>query len=212
MHEFDLIPADYREREQIQRRCKIFALFFVAILLGIVGAKYALIQKTSHLQTEIDILQKDRSFNLHQQQKFNELLSQERSLTKRLEVLDGLSGGVSATQIFKAIDRVLDGDVWFIRWTLHRAIEVAEFTPQSVQTNYIAIPEGEPGANKNQVWRLNTNMEIHGHVLNHSKLALFVSNLIKQPEIADVKVLSTSLKTYTATQVVDFKIVVAVSS
>ena len=211
MHELDLIPADYREREQIERRCKMFVLFFVAVLLGIAGAKYALIQKSSRLQTEIEILQKGRNFNLHQQQEFNELLAQERSVTKRLEILEGLKGGVSAKQIFKAIDRVLDGDVWFTRWTFRRAIEPAELTPQSVQTNYIVIPEKEPGKNKSQTWRLNTNMEISGQGLNHSKLALFVSNLIKQPEIADVKVLSTSLKTYTAIQVVDFKIVVAVS-
>lgn len=162
------------------------------------------------LQDEIEILQNAQNFNLHQQQKFNELLAQERLLTKRLEILDGIQGRVSAKQVFKAIDRVLDDHIWFTRWTFRRTIEVADLLPQSITANDIVIPEGDSGTNKSQICRLDTIMEINGQVLNHSKLALFVSNLIKQPEIADVKVLSTGLKQYTTTQAIDFKIAVTI--
>lgn len=55
-------------------------------------------------------------------------------------------------------------------------------------------------------------MEVSGQALNHSKLAALVSRLIDQPEISDVQILKTALRTYTSTEVIDFDLAITVDS
>ena len=212
-HELDLIPAAYRQRIRIQRWLKYFVATFAAILIIIIGLKVKIDQQLTRLNSEINVLQKDKQFNIQQQQKFNDLQSQEKSLAARLKILDGLRGGPPVRQIFLAVDRIMNKDIWFTQWKFIRSNEITEVKPETVQTGYfIIIPEDLNQTNKKQAWKLESHMEITGQAFSHSKLAHFVRELIRQPEVTDVKLINTSLRSYSDVQVVEFKMAVIVNN
>ena len=212
-HELDLIPASYRERLKIQRWCQLFLIVFLVVCLTIIVGRFSLTNNVEKIKLAINLLQKDKSFNLQQQQKYNELLTTEKVLQKNLEILAGLRGGPSARQIFTVIDRVMNGSVWFDEWSFQRAGEMTEIKPQSVETGYfIIIQQDSRNADKQQAWKLNTHMDIKGQAWDHSSFSNFVRELINQPEINDVKVVSTNLRSYTTYQVVNFQIIVIVNN
>ncbi|MEQ1531409.1 MAG: PilN domain-containing protein, partial [Methylococcales bacterium] len=173
------------------------------------GVKLILQKQIDQLQTEVQILETGKKFKLEQQQKFNDLLAKERLLNKRLIILDNLRGGLSAKSLLLVVDRVLDGDVWFTKWTLTRATEQDNVKTLGASVTAAVNPVG---ASDGQAWQLNTRMEITGQALDHSKLAAFVNRLMLQPEIKDVKVLNTAQKTYLSTQVIDFSLVVTTNN
>jgi cell division protein FtsB len=213
MHELDLIPASYKERLKIKRWCRQFGLAFASVLIIVFGLRFAIISKTMALNSRIAVLQKEKQTSIEQQQKYNELVANEVKLRKQLEILNGLRGGPSAKQILLAIDRVMQKDVWFTQWSFIRAGEITQVQPATVQTGYFIIIPQETNATPNQqAWKLDTHMEISGQALDHSSLSGFISNLIKQPEISDVKVINTSLRSYTSSQVVEFKLVVIINN
>ncbi len=213
MHELDLIPASYKERLKIKRWCHQFGFVFASVLVIVVGLRFAIINKAMALNTEIEIRQKDKQSSIEQQQKYNVLVAEEVKLKKELEILNGLRGGPSAKQILLAVDRVMPDDVWFTQWSFNRAGEITPVQPATVQTGYfIIIPQQANGSPNQQAWKLNTHMEISGQALNHSSLSGFIRNLINQPEIEDVKVINTSLRSYTSSQVVDFNLIVIINN
>lgn len=213
MREIDMMPASYRERQQIKRWCQQFLMLFVALSIGIVVTRFSVTKQTQSLNLRIAGLQKDKSFNLQQQQIYNALLSDEARLQKNLEILKGLRGGPAVREILLVIDRVLDGRVWFKQWSFNRAGEVTEVKPQTVQTGYfIIIPQNTAGNATQQAWKLNTHMEIKGQAIDHVSLSEFVRKLIKQPEIEDVQVVNTTSRRYVDYQVVDFNLIVIVNN
>ncbi len=213
IHELDLIPAAYRQRTKIKCWLKYFIAILIVVLLIIIGFKIKIDQELTELKSDIQILQKDKQLNIQQQQEFNALQSHEKSLTARLKILDGLRGGPPARQIFLAIDRIINSDIWFTQWRFTRSNEVTEVKPETVQTGYfIIIPEELNHSNKKQAWKLESHMEITGQAFNHSILANFVGKLINQPEVTDVKLINTSLRTYSNIQVVEFKMAVIVNN
>ena len=211
--ELNLIPASYRERLKIQQGCHAFLFAFVLICLAIIFGHFNITHKFENIKLTINKLQKDKSFNLQQQQTYNNLLATEQVLQKNLEILSGLHGGPPVIQIFKVIDRVMNGSVWFDQWSFQRAGEMTEVKPETVQTGYfIIIPQDVNNTNKQQAWKLNTHMDMSGNAWDHSSFSRFVSALIDQPEIEDVKVISTNLRSYTNYQLVNFKIIVIVNN
>jgi hypothetical protein len=213
MHEFNLIPADYRERELIRQKLHTFAVILIGLIIAIASLHFGLHRMTLKLKSEIQILEDNKMLTLQQLQQFNNLLAQERSLTKRLEIFNALRGGPPVRQLFLAIDRVLDGSVWFTQLKFQRAGEIVDAPPQTTQNGYfITIPEEASGAGKTQTWQLKTNMQVAGQAIDHSRLSVFVNKLIDLPEIADVKVLNTNLKTYTSTQAIDFNLILIIDT
>lgn len=213
MHELDLIPASYRERLKIKRWCHQFVLVLAGLLIVVFSLKFAILNKTTALNSKIEVLQKDKQASIVQQQKYNELVAQEVKLNNQLEVLNGLRGGPSARQILLAVDRVMQSDIWFTQWSFIRAGEITQVQPATVQTGYIILLPQDANASPNQQsWKLDTHMEISGQALDHSSLSSFISNLIRQPEINDVKVINTSLRSYTSSQVVEFRLVVIINN
>lgn len=213
MHELDLIPAIYKERLKIKRWCHLFGFIFAGVLVLVFGLRVAIIHKAMALSAEIDIRQKDKKSSIERQQKYNALVTEEVKLRKELEILNGLRGGPSAKQILLAVDRVMPNDVWFTQWSYNRAGEITQVQPATVQTGYfIIIPQEANGSPNQLAWKLNTHMEISGQTLNHSSLSGFIRNLINQPEIDDVKVINTSLRSYTSSQVVEFNLVVIINN
>jgi hypothetical protein len=212
-HEIDLIPASYRERLKIQRWCQLFLLALASVIFLTVFIWFSLSSKNQSIQTEISTLQRDKSFNLQQQQTYNDLLTAERKLNKNLEILDGLRGGAPVRQTMMVIDRVLNENIWFLQWSFKRAGEIVNLPPQMVQTGYfIIIPKENNRLGKKQTWKLETHMEIKGQARDHSSFSLFVQDLLNQAEIEDVKIVDTQMRRYSDIQVVDFNIVIMINN
>lgn len=213
MHEFDLIPASYKERLKIKRWCRLSGFVFAGILVIVAGFRFAIINKTTSLNAKITVLQKDKQFSIQQQQKYNFLVAEGIKLEKDLEILNGLRGGPTAKQILLAVDRVMQDSVWFTKWSYIRAGEITQVQPATVQTGYfIIIPKEANGSSNQQAWKLNAHMEINGQALDHSRLSSFIRNLINLPEIDDVKVINTNLRNYVSSQVVEFNLVLIINN
>ena len=213
MHEFDLIPAYYRERIRIERWCLIFIVVYIGVLLVITGLNYAIGLGNKNLNSEIKALQKGKILNFQQHKKYDELLTEEKLLTDRLKILEGLRSGLPAKQVLLAIDRVMNNDIWFEKWSFKRTGVVSEVKPETVQTGYfIIIPKDSNNSNNQQAWQLKTHMEIRGQAINHSSLAAFVGRLLEQPEIQDVKILNTKARAYQEFQLVDFNLIVIIDN
>lgn len=211
-HDIDLIPDSYRERLKIQRWCHVFCIVMLAVALATFSLRYIVVSKNAKIQSTIKTLQRDKSVTLKRQQQYNDLLATERRLQKNLEILNGLRGGPAVRRIMQAMDRVLNGSVWFLRWSFKRAGEIEEVRPETVQTGYfIIIPQDIASNGKQQAWKLNTHMEIRGQARDHMSFSKFVQDLLKQPEIADVKVVNTSVRRYVNTEVIDFNVIVAIN-
>lgn len=210
MYEMDLVPNDYRERLKIRRWCQRFAIYFAGLLLVLFGSNMFLKNSLKQLQEQIGTLQQGKSFNLSQRGRLDALNSQHQNLTKKLEILSSLRGGAPVEGIFRAIDRVMDGDVWFRQWSFQRAGELSIVKPETVQTGYFIVVPKTDIAGKDQAWRLTTHMEISGQAGDHAALARFLRRLIDQPEIEDVQVVKTNRRGYTRIDVIDFELVVIV--
>lgn len=213
MREIDMIPASYRERQQIKRWCQQSLMVFIVLSMAIVVTRLSVTNQTQSINSRMAGLQKNKSFNLQQQQTYNALVAEEARLQKNLEILKGLRGGPAVREILQVIDRVLDGKVWFDHWSFNRAGEITEVKPQTVQTGYfIIIPQNTAGNATQQAWRLNTHMEIKGQAIDHVSLSEFVRKLIRQPEIEDVQVVNTASRQYVEYQVVDFNLIVIINN
>lgn len=211
--EIDLIPSSYKERKKIQQWCHLFLLALAVVVSVTLFLRLMLDNKNKTIQTTISQLQQDKSFNLQQQQKYNNLLSVENRLKKNLEILDGLRGGPTVRQVLLAIDRVFNASIWFTDWSFMRAGEFTEAPVKKVQTGYFIIipPENNPNG-KQQTWKLNTHMTIKGQAIDHTSFSLFVQQLLDRNEIDDVKIVSTQVRPYINTQVIDFNIIVIVNN
>ena len=81
---------------------------------------------------------------------------------------------------------------------------------KAVQTGYfVVVPLDEPNR-PNRAWRMDTHMEIHGQAVDHSTLARFVSQLLDQPRIEQVRVVNTRVRPFATIEVVDFELAVVV--
>jgi Fimbrial assembly protein (PilN) len=215
MHELDLIPASYREWLKVKGWFRLFAAAVAVVIPCIVGLKLVIANSTKVVSEKIEVLQKNKVTNLGLQKKYNDLVAEEVKLKKDLEVLQGLQGGPSAKQMLLAIDRAMQTGVWFTQWSFNRAREITPVQPATTQNGYfIVIPPEDTNApaTGQQAWRLTAHMEISGQALDHTNFSNLVNNLIKQPEIDDVKVINTSLRSFQNAQVVDFKIVVVINN
>lgn len=212
-HEIDLIPASYRERIQIQQWCHLFIVALVIVILLTTFFRVSLTSKTKIIQNSIATLHQDKSFNLQQQQTYNDLLAVEKKLNKNLEILHGLQGGSPVRETLIVIDRVLNDNIWFLNWSFKRAGEIVNLPPETVETGYfIIIPQENTSTGKQQTWRLETHMEIKGQARDHSSFSVFVNDLLNQSEIHDVKIINTQIRQHAGAHVVDFNIVIVINN
>jgi Tfp pilus assembly protein PilN len=212
MSEMNLIPSDYQQQLQVRGWVRKSLLVYAVLIAVIVGGKVTLSLGISGENARIGTLRASKRVTLNQLAFIQNLHARKAEAEKRLEILAGLRGGPAAEEMFVTMDRALDRDVWFHTWSFRRAGEIVEVEPQTVGTGYfIVIPKSQK-QDQDKAWRLQTHMEIKGQARNHSALANFVKRLVGQPEIEDVRVLNTTLRRYTRSQVVDFDLAVVVDS
>ena len=210
MNDIDLIPASYRQARQVSAWLKWFVIAYAVLLLGTGVAKALLSNSLESGSVAITELKTSQSGLLSQKAEYEQLQSQGQRLAGHLQMLEKLRAGTPVKEVFLAIDRALNGEVWFLDWEFLRAGEYVPARQQAVNTGYFIIVPPENSANEQRAWQMSNHMKIHARAINHSALAEFVSRLSNDPVIAQVKINNTRIHTDEFKEVVDFTLTVIV--
>ncbi len=216
MHEIDLIPQEFHRRQMVVGWFKFAGFSLVLITVLIISSFAWLKVESGRLQQGIEQLQSQKDITSSHRAQLEELTQKKKDLDQQLKLLAGLRSGAAAEQMFVTIDRALPNeDVWITGWRFRRAGTPVEIVDETVSTGYfIVIPQGS-GNNKQQekeTWKIETHMTIKGQSMDHAALSEFVLNLTRQPEIEDVRVVSTQLAEINQVKLVNFNLDVVVST
>jgi len=208
MAEIDLIPADFRRHQGQRRRLQAAAIGYVALVVLLLAARLWLGQALQHEKTRIAALTAEENVILQQRQTVEQLQGRRGRLQEHLTLLETLRGGPKVEQLFVAMDRAINEAVWIVNWKFLRAGEKAASPPLKPGNGYLVATSGEAASPES--WDKAMRMEINGQALSHSTLADFVNALQDQPEIAEVKLQSTTEGPYRSGLAIAFQLSVRV--
>jgi len=213
MAELDLVPGRYRHLLDLQRTLRRFGIAFLAAMVALAVVKSSLAYGVHDMQAEIDRIDAARILEQAVRAELETLRGLHGQAERRVRIVSGLRGGVSARDMFRVVEEAGGGPVWFLDWKFRRAGEVVDHEPRAVKTGYfLVVPLESDEGETEKAWRLETHMEIRGRALDHSALASFVRGLLGRSQIENVRVLRTGTRTYTDREVVDFELAVVVRS
>ncbi len=213
MSEIDLIPEEYRRKRLffswLKHAVVVFGLMTVIMVGGFLGLK----QVNAELTEKIHNLKSQRALASENTEQLKRFSAQRDGLQQQLNLLAGLRSGSSAEQMFMTMDHALPGpQVWITKWSFRRAGSAVEHNTKTVNTGYfIVVPSGQDNK-KQEAWKIETRMVVQGQALNHVAMSEFVSNLTRQPEIENVRIVSTRLNASQNIKLVDFSLEIIVAA
>lgn len=213
MKEIDLIPEEFLRKRLFQRWLTLAVSTAITLSVVLLGSSFYLYQANQKTSDGIVVLQAQRDISTENRKQLVALNLEKSNLKQQLNLLTGLRSGASAEQMFVTIDRALPGpDVWITDWKFRRAGTPVEDKTETVNTGYfIVIPAGSR-TRKEETWKIDTKMKIRGQAMDHKAMSEFVINLTRQPEIEDVRIVSTRLTQVNRIKLVDFNLDIIVSS
>jgi len=212
MNEIDLFPEDLRKRLQFFRWFRLTGISILVLTLLMVAAFVLLREANAKIDQQIQQFQSQREITNANRVQLEQLNQQKKNLKQQLDLLSGLRSGASAEQMFVMIDRSLPGpEVWLTNWKFRRAGTPVENTRQAVNTGYFIVVPADNQSNKEETWKIETHMNIQGQALDHVAMSKFVLNLTQQPEIENVRIVSSRQTEVNRTKVVDFGLDIVVS-
>lgn len=192
MTRFDLIPDDYRQLTALRAGCLRTLYGLVAMVVFTLLSVGGLHMWQNDMRTQIELLEQRQQISLAQREQLKNTNDSAAELERQLRLLSGLRGGTPAPLLFKAIDRALiEGDVWFVDWEFLRAGTSVEKVPDDRATGYFIIADVEKESD--EAWLIESRMRVQGQAKDHSALSKFVRRLFAQPEIEDIRIVSTTL-------------------
>jgi len=213
MNEIDLFPDDLRRRLLFTRWFKLAGISLLLLSALFVISFMLLREANAQIDEEILYFQSQREITNANRQQLEQLNRQKQDLQQQLNLLSGLRSGASAEQMFVMIDRSLPGpEVWLTNWKFRRAGTPVEETGEAVSTGYFIVIPADNQSRKKETWKIETNMNIQGQALDHVAMSKFVINLTQQPEIEDVRIVSSRQTEVNQTKVVDFNLDIVVST
>ncbi len=212
MSEIDLVPPRYHRRRMLLGWLLRAGAVYLVVAIAMVGVRGFLDQGISKYDREIADFRIERKRADEEQQQIEQLRKKKESLVQRLEVLEGLRGGVAAKQMFSVVDDSLDESVGFRRWSFRRAGEIVNEGEKAVETGYFIVLPRESSDEPQRTWQFQTHMEILADARDHSALASFVRRLSQQPEIQNARILNTHSRKVLDSERVEFELAVVVRS
>ncbi len=213
MNEIDLFPDDLRKRLLFFRWFKLTGFALVLLTVLFVAASVLLREANAQIDEQIQYFQSQREITDANRQQLEQLNQQKKNLKQQLDLLSGLRSGASAEQMFVMIDRSLPGpEVWLTNWKFRRAGTPVEERQEAVSTGYFIVIPADNQNKQEETWKIETHMTIQGQALDHVAMSKFVLNLTQQPEIENVRIVSTRQTEVNQTKVVDFSLDIVVSA
>jgi len=213
MSEIDLFPEDLRRRLLFMRWFKLTGYALVLLTIVFVAAFVLLREANAQIDEQIQHFQSEREISNANRKQLEQLNQQKSDLKQQLDLLTGLRSGASAEQMMLMIDRSLPGpDVWLTNWKFRRAGTPVEENQQAVSTGYFIVIAADNKNKQEETWKIETNMTIQGQALDHVAMSKFVLNLTQQPEIENVRIVSSRQSNVNQVKLVDFSLDVVVSA
>ncbi|MDJ0880785.1 MAG: PilN domain-containing protein [Gammaproteobacteria bacterium] len=215
INDIDLVPIEFHKKHQLIRWMKISGVSLALLTVAILGLFAFLHSQSNHLEQEIERLQSQKAITSSHRQQLEKLNQQKKDLDQQLKLLAGLRSGAAAEQMFVTIDQALpSSNVWITGWNFRRAGTPVENADNTVNTGYfIVIPSGaEKNQQKEETWKIETQMNIQGQSMDHAALSEFVLSLTQQKEIENVRVVNTQLTEINQVKLVNFNLEITVSS
>ena len=215
MHDIDLIPQEYHRKQlfTVWLKAAVITLFLISSLL--VTAYIMLRIESQDIQQKSKLLQSKKAITSSQQLQLKKLNQQKSGLDQQLKLLAGLRSGAAAEKMFSTIVTALPVEnLWITDWKFRRAGTPVENVDRAVNTGYfIVIPQGAGNSkNKQETWKIETQMTLQGKSMDHSALSEFVLNLTQKPEIENVRVVNTRLEKINKIKLVNFNLEIIVST
>ncbi|MCP4334719.1 MAG: PilN domain-containing protein [Gammaproteobacteria bacterium] len=212
MNEIDLFPDDLRKRLLFMRWFKLTGYAVVFISIVSVAAFYALRRASEEIDGQINYFQSQREITTASRKQLEQLGQQKQNLQQQLDLLSGLRSGASAEQMFVTVDRALPGpEVWITNWNFRRAGTPVESRREEVNTGYFIVITDRDKSRPEETWKIETNMKLQGQAMDHVAMSKFVLNLTQQPEIENVRIVSTQVNKVNQVKLVDFSLDIVVS-
>ena len=211
MNEIDLVPTEYRAELRGQTTLRWALGSLVLLVLGLGVARGAVGSLEAARVAEIRALDAAEALARERRARLNTLEADQARFQGQLAVLDGLRGGVQSTQVFFAVDRALREGIHFRDWSFRRAGQIVSREDGPTRQGYfLVVPLEASVEGGERAWRLETHMEILGRARDHATLAGFVSRLVDEPLIEEVRVVQTRTSAAASASPVDFELAVVV--
>lgn len=212
MTDIDLIPADYRERLRLHGWAKSMTIAVSVALILSIASYFMLNYMNKEITSRIFSIQEKQQISQQQSNVLTNLNGKKNNLQHQLSFLVGLRSGTEAQAMFKTIDDAMENnEVWFLNWEFRRAGTAVESSAENKSSNgYFIIIPATDDAQTPETWKIETHMTIKGQAKDHAALSRFVRKLFYQPDINDVRIISTS-RTPKA-RIVNFDLAVTVNS
>ncbi len=212
MNEIDLFPDDLRKRLLFARWFKLTGYAIVLLTILFVVAFVLLREANAQIDEQIQHFQSQREITNANRKQLEQLNQQKSDLKQQLDLLTGLRSGASAEQMILMIDRALPGpEVWLTNWKFRRAGTPVGDAREEVNTGYFIVITAD-NRNKEETWKIETRMTIQGQALDHVAMSRFVLNLTQQPEIENVRIVSSRQTEVNRIKLVDFSLDIVVSA
>ncbi len=201
----DLIPGDYRQNRGLHSLVNKFILSCV-LAMCLVGLTRMLLTYLIWREN-VQVVRLEQQEQISEQNKSkSETFRRQMEVTQlQLTALNELRGRDRVAVYLTAIDESFSEGIWFDDVHFMRSVETGTLDniPGASKTGILVVPKtidttGSPDGNK--------GVQISGHAVNHSLLAEFMRKLGAHKNVADVRLIDTSTRSYTTTQVVDFKL------
>ncbi len=212
MADVDLIPQDYRQQRILCRILQRFTVLLICLLLVIGGLRFWVGQLVSRERQLITQLEAGEVVILNRRKQYEELKGKRADLIKRQKVLDVLRGGPPAERMFVVIDKSINDSTWITSLKFARGDEESSKKPTTRNVGYFIVVSDQGEDSDAPGIRSHLYMDMQGQVYSHSALAGFVSNLLSQPEVNDVKVVRTSSREYSQGRVIDYTLDIAIEA
>lgn len=215
MADIDLIPNEYRYwtwQLVCLQRCAIgFAVFVVVVM----ACYFTLTEHSKQYQQRLMELQAQQAVSQNQQQSLEALTSQNAELQRQWNLLNGLRGGLSVTDILRDIDKALaEEQVWFVDWQFSRAGEMVGASTVDNDTGYFIVVQKNNSVDAGlEKWQIKSHIKIKGEAIDHVAFSDFVQRLLRRPSVADVRVVKTRIQgVQNLTQTIGFEVAVLINN
>jgi len=212
MPDIDLIPNNYRYWLWQLRLLKGVAITIVLLVVIAVAGYGGVTYLVKEKKLELAQLQKEKAISTFQRESWQQLNDQKTELERQWGLLNGLRGGTTVRDILMMIDRaIVAGELWFVDWQFARSgVAVAAHEQTQERGYFIVVPRDRADSHEGEAWEIQTHLKIRGRALNHAALSSFVSRLLEQPKIFDVRILQTTQARNGNVSVVEFELAIMV--
>lgn len=212
MADINLIPAAFNRQLQLRQLLRQSGIVLLVLTTLVMAGFFWLQAETTKLNQQLQQLQAQKAISTQQRHNLENLNKRKNELQQQLNLLAGLRSGITAEQIFITMDQAFNsGNVWFTKWDFRRAGTPMKETEKQVHSGYFVVITDNKN-NRQETWKIDTQMNIEGGAVDHAALSNFVSRLIEQADIQNVRVLRTEQIMRNQNKLVNFSLEVIVSA